>query len=162
MEPLLSSLLPGCKLLFRHDLTKSWGKHCQSCVYCHSVSRKLVTAQYGGSTEEFCSDDCRSKYTMLFCHVSEPREPSSAKKNEVDDDAPAKRFSTVFSQVAKCETCGHKGKLKQSLAMLGEVKHFCDLTCLLQFCCDKVATQGEVFKRACFCGFNPDVLIQML
>ncbi|XP_070777315.1 zinc finger MYM-type protein 4-like [Enoplosus armatus] len=106
----------GCKLLFRHDLTKNWGKHCHSCVYCHCMSKKLVTAQYGGSTEEFCSEECRSKYTMLFCHV------------------------------AKCDTCGRKGKLKQSLPMLGEVKHFCDLTCLLQFCCDKVATQGEVLK----------------
>ncbi|XP_022599863.1 zinc finger MYM-type protein 4-like isoform X2 [Seriola dumerili] len=106
----------GCKLLFRHDLTKNWGKHCHSCVYCHCVSKKLVTAQYGGSTEEFCSEECRSRYTMLFCHV------------------------------AKCDTCGRKGKLKQSLPMLGEVKHFCDLSCLLQFCSDKVATQGEVFK----------------
>lgn len=70
----LLSLLSGCKLLFRHDLTKNWGKHCHSCVYCHSVSKKLVTAQYGGSTEEFCSEECRSKYTMLFCHVSkQPR-----------------------------------------------------------------------------------------
>ncbi|XP_039977333.1 zinc finger MYM-type protein 4-like isoform X2 [Xiphias gladius] len=106
----------GCKLLFRHDLTKNWGKHCHSCVYCHCVSKKLVTAQYGGSTEEFCSEECRSKYTMLFCHV------------------------------AKCDTCGRKGKLKQSLPMLGEVKHFCDLSCLLQFCSDKVVTQGELFK----------------
>ncbi|XP_041810879.1 zinc finger MYM-type protein 4-like isoform X2 [Chelmon rostratus] len=106
----------GCKLLFRHELTKNWGKHCHSCVYCHSVSKKLVTAQYGGSTEEFCSEECRSKYTMLFCHV------------------------------AKCDTCGRKGKLKQSLPMLGEVTHFCDLTCLLRFCCDKVETQGEVFR----------------
>ncbi|XP_042290921.1 zinc finger MYM-type protein 4 isoform X1 [Thunnus maccoyii] len=106
----------GCKLLFRHDLSKGWGKHCHSCSYCHSVSKKLVTAQYGGATEEFCSEECRSKYTMLFCHV------------------------------AKCDTCGCKGKLKQSLPMLGEVKHFCDMKCLLQFCCDKVSTQGEVFK----------------
>uniref|UniRef100_A0A3Q3LP54 Zinc finger, MYM-type 4 n=1 Tax=Mastacembelus armatus TaxID=205130 RepID=A0A3Q3LP54_9TELE len=106
----------GCKLLFRHDLTKNWGKHCHSCVYCHCVSKKLVTAQYGGSTEEFCSEECRSKYTMLFCHV------------------------------AKCDTCGRKGKLKQSLPMLGGVKHFCDLYCLLQFCSDKVATQGDVLK----------------
>uniref|UniRef100_A0A3Q4HI90 Zinc finger MYM-type protein 4-like n=1 Tax=Neolamprologus brichardi TaxID=32507 RepID=A0A3Q4HI90_NEOBR len=64
----------GCKLLFRHDLSKNWGKHCHSCVYCHSVSKKLVTAQYGGSTEEFCSEECRSKYTMLFCHVSKPHD----------------------------------------------------------------------------------------
>lgn len=59
----------GCKQLFQQELTKMWGKHCQSCIFCQSTSQKLVTAQYGGSTEEFCSDDCRSKYTMLFCHV---------------------------------------------------------------------------------------------
>lgn len=70
---LFISVCPGCKLLFRHDLSKNWGKHCHSCVYCHSVSKKLVTAQYGGSTEEFCSEECRSKYTMLFCHVSKPQ-----------------------------------------------------------------------------------------
>ncbi|CAJ1082996.1 zinc finger MYM-type protein 4 isoform X3 [Xyrichtys novacula] len=103
----------GCKLLFRHDLAKAWGKHCGSCVYCHSMSKKLVTAQYGGSTEEFCSEECRSKYTMLFCHV------------------------------AKCDTCGRKGKLKQSLSVLGDVQHFCDLACLLQFCGDYLTRQGE-------------------
>ncbi|XP_038151956.1 zinc finger MYM-type protein 4 isoform X2 [Cyprinodon tularosa] len=106
----------GCKLLFRHELSKNWGKHCNSCVYCHCASKKLVTAQYGGSIEEFCSEECRSKYTMLFCHV------------------------------AKCDSCGRKGKLKQSLPLLGEVKHFCGISCLLRFCCDKAATQGEVPK----------------
>ncbi|XP_069033058.1 zinc finger MYM-type protein 4-like isoform X1 [Embiotoca jacksoni] len=106
----------GCKLLFRHDLSKNWGRHCHSCFYCQCISKKLVTAQYGGSTEEFCSEECRSKYTMLFCHV------------------------------AKCDNCGRKGKLRQSLAMQGEVKHFCDLTCMLQFCSDIVFTQGEVLK----------------
>lgn len=65
----LRSRHSGCKLLFRHELSKNWGKHCHSCVYCHCVSKKLVTAQYGGSVEEFCSEECRSKYTMLFCHV---------------------------------------------------------------------------------------------
>ena len=55
-------------------------------------------------------------------------------------------YSLFLSQVAKCDTCGRKGKLKQSLPMLGEVKHFCDLICQLQFCCDKVATQGEIVK----------------
>uniref|UniRef100_A0A8C5DRR3 TRASH domain-containing protein n=1 Tax=Gouania willdenowi TaxID=441366 RepID=A0A8C5DRR3_GOUWI len=100
----------GCKLLYRHDLSKEWGKHCNSCVNCHSMSQKVVMAQYGGATEEFCSGECRSKYTMLFCHV------------------------------AKCDMCGRKGKLKQSLPLLGEVKHFCHMTCLLQFCNVKVAT----------------------
>ncbi|CAG02316.1 unnamed protein product [Tetraodon nigroviridis] len=59
-----------CKVLFRQKLAESWGKHCRSCGYCCSMSEKLVTAMYGGSAEEFCSEDCRSKYTLLFCHVS--------------------------------------------------------------------------------------------
>lgn len=45
---------------------------------------------------------------------------------------------SAFSQVAKCDTCGHEGKLRQSLPILGEVKHFCDLKCLLHFCNKKV------------------------
>uniref|UniRef100_A0A3B4BMA5 TRASH domain-containing protein n=1 Tax=Periophthalmus magnuspinnatus TaxID=409849 RepID=A0A3B4BMA5_9GOBI len=60
----------GCKLLYRHDLTKSWGKHCHSCSFCHSVSKKVLTAHYGTAEEQFCSELCRSNYTMLFCHVS--------------------------------------------------------------------------------------------
>lgn len=104
----------GCKLLHRHDLTKIWGTHCQSCTFCHSGARKVVTAHYGNSSEEFCSDECRSKYTMLFCHV------------------------------AKCDFCARKGKLKQSLPLLGDAKHFCDLNCLLRFCAKVTDTQGPL------------------
>uniref|UniRef100_A0A3B4BJ72 TRASH domain-containing protein n=1 Tax=Periophthalmus magnuspinnatus TaxID=409849 RepID=A0A3B4BJ72_9GOBI len=102
----------GCKLLYRHDLTKSWGKHCHSCSFCHSVSKKVLTAHYGTAEEQFCSELCRSNYTMLFCHV------------------------------AKCDFCGRKGKLKQSLSLLGDAKHFCDLNCLLQFCIKTTQEQG--------------------
>ncbi|XP_070702934.1 zinc finger MYM-type protein 4-like [Pempheris klunzingeri] len=98
----------GCKMLFQHELEKTWGEHCHSCAYCLCVSRTVVTAQYDGTEEVFCSEDCNSNYKMLFCHV------------------------------AKCNTCGHEGKLRQSLPMLGEVKHFCDLKCVLHFCNKKV------------------------
>uniref|UniRef100_A0A3B4BMF8 TRASH domain-containing protein n=1 Tax=Periophthalmus magnuspinnatus TaxID=409849 RepID=A0A3B4BMF8_9GOBI len=104
----------GCKLLYRHDLTKSWGKHCHSCSFCHSVSKKVLTAHYGTAEEQFCSELCRSNYTMLFCHV------------------------------AKCDFCGRKGKLKQSLSLLGDAKHFCDLNCLLQFCIKTTQEQGAL------------------
>ncbi|XP_072304173.1 zinc finger MYM-type protein 4-like [Eucyclogobius newberryi] len=104
----------GCKLLYRHDLTKSWGKHCHSCSFCHSISRKVLSAHYGTTVEEFCSDECRSKYTMLFCHV------------------------------AKCDFCARKGKLKQSLSFLGNAKHFCDLPCLLKFCIKTTQDQGSL------------------
>ncbi|TMS18395.1 Zinc finger MYM-type protein 4 [Larimichthys crocea] len=75
-----------------------------------AISRTLVTAKYKGTDEKFCSEDCNSKYKMLFCHI------------------------------AKCDTCGHEGKLRQSLPLLGEVKHFCDLKCVLHFCNQKVQT----------------------
>uniref|UniRef100_A0A4W6DAT5 TRASH domain-containing protein n=1 Tax=Lates calcarifer TaxID=8187 RepID=A0A4W6DAT5_LATCA len=104
----------GCKMLFRHDLEREWGKHCRSCVYCQSISRTVVTAKYEGKDEEFCSEDCSSKYNMLFCRV------------------------------ANCDTCGRNGKLRQSLPMLGEVKHFCDLKCLLHFCNKKVQMVNTV------------------
>ncbi|XP_057683606.1 zinc finger MYM-type protein 4-like isoform X2 [Corythoichthys intestinalis] len=107
----------GCKLLYEHELDALWGKHCKSCSYCQCVSKNLEKALYGESNEEFCSEDCRSNYTMLFCHV------------------------------AKCASCGRKGKLKHSLILLGEVRNFCDLPCLLRYCNLQVKTQGEVFPQ---------------
>ncbi|XP_038581361.1 zinc finger MYM-type protein 4-like [Micropterus salmoides] len=104
----------GCKMLFQHDLEKQWGEHCSSCAYCLSISQTVVTAQFKGTKEEFCSEECSSNYQMLFCHI------------------------------AKCDTCGHEGKLRQSLPMLGEVKHFCDLKCLLHFCNKKVQMVNAV------------------
>uniref|UniRef100_A0A4W5L5T4 TRASH domain-containing protein n=1 Tax=Hucho hucho TaxID=62062 RepID=A0A4W5L5T4_9TELE len=103
----------GCKLLYKHDLTKRWGKHCRICAYCASTAQKAVTDQYGGKMEEFCSDECMSHYTLLFC------------------------------QVAKCDSCERQGKLIETLPMLGKVKHFCNLQCLLQFCSLQTQNQGK-------------------
>ncbi|XP_035651040.2 zinc finger MYM-type protein 4-like isoform X2 [Oncorhynchus keta] len=103
----------GCKLLYKHDLTKRWGKHCKICAYCASTAQKAVTGQYGGKLEDFCSDECKSHYTLLFC------------------------------QVAKCDACERQGKLIETLPMLGEVKHFCNLQCLLQFCSLQTQSQGK-------------------
>uniref|UniRef100_A0A4W5NFE3 TRASH domain-containing protein n=1 Tax=Hucho hucho TaxID=62062 RepID=A0A4W5NFE3_9TELE len=103
----------GCKLLYKHDLTKRWGKHCRNCAYCASTAQKAVTGQYGGKMEEFCSDECKSHYTLLFC------------------------------QVAKCDACDRQGKLIETLPMLGEVKHFCNLQCLLDFCSLQTQNQGK-------------------
>ncbi|XP_029370194.1 zinc finger MYM-type protein 4-like isoform X2 [Echeneis naucrates] len=99
-----------CKKLFHHQLVRQWGKHCSSCAYCQSSSRMLVMAKYEGNNEEFCSEECSAKFKMLVCHV------------------------------AQCDACGHKGELKQRLPMLGEVKHFCNLKCLRDFCHNKVQT----------------------
>ncbi|KAL0962432.1 hypothetical protein UPYG_G00339960 [Umbra pygmaea] len=104
----------GCKLLYKHDLAKRWGKHCRTCAYCASTSQKIMTGQYGGKMEEFCSDECKSHYTLLFC------------------------------QVAKCDACERQGKLIETLPMLGKVKHFCNLQCLLHFCSLETQHHGKL------------------
>ncbi|XP_006794572.1 zinc finger MYM-type protein 4-like [Neolamprologus brichardi] len=105
----------ACKTLFCQELKGKWGKHCRSCSYCQSISKSLVTTPGEDMDIEFCSEACCSKYKTLLSHV------------------------------AKCDTCSNKGKLKQSLPLLGEVKYFCGMKCLLHFCSNKVQMlDGEV------------------
>ncbi|KAG8143051.1 hypothetical protein E2320_000331 [Naja naja] len=94
----------GCKLLYKHDLAKRWGNHCKMCSYCLQTSPKLVQNHFGGKVEEFCSEDCMSKFTVLFY------------------------------QMSKCDGCKRQGKLSESLKWRGEIKHFCNLLCILMFC----------------------------
>ncbi|ELR58577.1 Zinc finger MYM-type protein 4 [Bos mutus] len=94
----------GCKLLYKHDLAKRWGNHCKMCSYCLQTSPKLVQNNLGGKVEEFCCEECMSKYTVLLC------------------------------QMAKCDGCKRQGKLSESLKWRGEMKHFCNLLCILMFC----------------------------
>ncbi|KAI1894999.1 hypothetical protein AGOR_G00101510 [Albula goreensis] len=93
----------GCKLLFKHDLSKRSGAPCRTCAYCTNMAQKMIQNHFGGKLEEFCREECMSLYTVLFY------------------------------QMAKCDWCQHQGKLGESLKWLGEMKHFCDLPCLLQF-----------------------------
>ncbi|XP_048824688.1 zinc finger MYM-type protein 4 isoform X3 [Lagopus muta] len=94
----------GCKLLYKHDLAKRWGNHCKMCSYCLQTSPKLVQNLFGGRMEEFCSEECMSKFTVLFY------------------------------QMANCDGCKRQGKLSESLKWQGDVKHFCNLLCILMFC----------------------------
>ncbi|KAI1901782.1 hypothetical protein AGOR_G00037940 [Albula goreensis] len=94
----------GCKLLYKHDLAKRWGNHCRTCGYCSNTAQRVVQNHFSGKLEEFCSDECMSHYTVLFY------------------------------QMSKCDACKRQGKLIESLKWLGEMKHFCNLQCLLQFC----------------------------
>ncbi|NXC88177.1 ZMYM4 protein, partial [Cercotrichas coryphoeus] len=93
-----------CKLLYKHDLSKRWGTHCKMCSYCLQTSPKLVQNHFAGKTEEFCSEECMSKFTVLFY------------------------------QMAKCDGCKRQGKLNESIKWQGEMKHFCNLLCILSFC----------------------------
>ncbi|XP_027557207.1 zinc finger MYM-type protein 4 isoform X5 [Neopelma chrysocephalum] len=93
-----------CKLLYKHDLSKRWGNHCKMCSYCLQTAPKLVQNHFAGKTEEFCSEECMSKFTVLFY------------------------------QMAKCDGCKKQGKLGESIKWQGEMKHFCNLPCILLFC----------------------------
>ncbi|XP_061216785.1 zinc finger MYM-type protein 4 isoform X2 [Neopsephotus bourkii] len=100
----------GCKLLYKHDLAKRWGNHCKMCSYCLQASPKLVQNLFGGKMEEFCSEECMSKFTVLFY------------------------------QMAKCDGCKRQGKLSESMKWHGEIKHFCNLLCILLFCKQQIAS----------------------
>ncbi|XP_036398123.1 LOW QUALITY PROTEIN: zinc finger MYM-type protein 4-like [Megalops cyprinoides] len=93
----------GCKLLFKHDLSKRSGTPCRSCAYCTNLSQKMIQTHFGERLEEFCREECMSLYTALYY------------------------------QLAKCDWCQCQGKLLESQMWLGEVKHFCNLQCLLHF-----------------------------
>ncbi|RXN08835.1 zinc finger MYM-type 4-like protein [Labeo rohita] len=94
----------GCKLLFKHDLTKRHGGQCRVCAYCQNMTHKTIQNFFGGKLEEFCTEECMSLYTVLFY------------------------------EMAKCHGCKNQGSLKESLVWDGTTRHFCNLTCLLQFC----------------------------
>ncbi|XP_037831688.1 uncharacterized protein LOC108247922 isoform X3 [Kryptolebias marmoratus] len=90
----------GCFQLFLHHLKRMWGKLCSSCSFCLSLSKTSVAFQ----DEEFCSESCSSKHSLLLGHL------------------------------LKCDACGRRGRLSESLPLSGGVKRFCDLKCLLGFC----------------------------
>ncbi|XP_060760721.1 zinc finger MYM-type protein 4 isoform X2 [Neoarius graeffei] len=101
----------GCKLLYKHDLAKCWGKkHCRNCLYCNSTSQTVMTSIFSGKQEEFCGNECLSQYTLLFC------------------------------EVAKCSMCKRARKMTESVKWLNEMKHFCNLKCLMYFCSQQSCT----------------------
>ncbi|MCI4395437.1 hypothetical protein PGIGA_G00180420 [Pangasianodon gigas] len=104
----------GCKLLYKHDLAKRWGKrHCRNCLYCSSTSQTVMTSIFSGKQEEFCGNECLSQYTLLFC------------------------------EVAKCSMCKRARKMTESVKWLNEMKHFCNLKCLMYFCSQQACTTAS-------------------
>ncbi|MBN3305878.1 ZMYM4 protein, partial [Amia calva] len=43
--------------------------------------------------------------------------------------------------MAKCDWCKRQGKLLESVKWHGEMKHFCNLSCLLQYCGQQISTE---------------------
>ena len=64
---------PGCVLLYKQDFTKKLGLCCITCTYCSQTCQRGVTEQLDGSTWDFCSEDCKSKYLLWYCKVRRQR-----------------------------------------------------------------------------------------
>ncbi|XP_036087423.1 zinc finger MYM-type protein 6 isoform X2 [Rousettus aegyptiacus] len=105
-----------CKYLSARDFGERWGNYCRMCSYCSQTSPNLVENRLEGKLEEFCCEDCMSKFTVLFY------------------------------QMAKCDACKRQGKLSESIKWRGNIKHFCNLFCVLEFCHQQI-TNDLVSQR---------------
>ncbi|XP_039706866.1 zinc finger MYM-type protein 6 isoform X4 [Pteropus medius] len=105
-----------CKYLSARDFGERWGNYCRMCSYCSQTSPNLVENRLEGKLEEFCCEDCMSKFTVLFY------------------------------QMAKCDACKRQGKLSESIKWRGNIKHFCNLFCVLEFCHQQI-TNDPVSQR---------------
>nr|XP_033801044.1 zinc finger MYM-type protein 3 isoform X3 [Geotrypetes seraphini] len=93
----------GCVLLYKQDFTKNLGLCCITCTYCSQTCQRAVTEELDGSTWDFCSEDCKSKYLLWYF------------------------------KAARCHACKRQGKLLETIHWRGEIKHFCNQQCLLRF-----------------------------
>ncbi|VFV43771.1 zinc finger mym-type protein 3, partial [Lynx pardinus] len=93
----------GCVLLYKQDFTKKLGLCCITCTYCSQTCQRGVTEQLDGSTWDFCSEDCKSKYLLWYC------------------------------KAARCHACKRQGKLLETIHWRGQIRHFCNQQCLLRF-----------------------------
>ncbi|XP_026087332.1 zinc finger MYM-type protein 4-like isoform X1 [Carassius auratus] len=95
----------GCKLLYKHDLVKRWGKkHCRSCLYCSASTPTSVTEVINNVEAEFCGKLCLLQHNLLM-------------RKEI-----------------KCCMCKQAKTMTETVKWLGEIKHFCSLQCLMFFC----------------------------
>ncbi|XP_068194738.1 zinc finger MYM-type protein 4 isoform X3 [Antennarius striatus] len=96
----------NCKVLFRHELTRRNKDHAwRPCTYCSGSSQKMLHSHYGGRMEEFCRPHCMSQYTVLYYGMG------------------------------RCDGCRKQGYLTEKLQCLGSVRNFCNLLCLIHYCC---------------------------
>ncbi|KAJ7310367.1 hypothetical protein JRQ81_007278 [Phrynocephalus forsythii] len=93
----------GCVLLYKQDFTKNLGLCCITCTYCSQTCQRAVTEQLEGSTWDFCSEECKSKYLLWYY------------------------------KAARCHACKRQGKLVETIHWRGQIKHFCNQQCLLRF-----------------------------
>uniref|UniRef100_A0A4W3I5C0 Zinc finger MYM-type containing 2 n=1 Tax=Callorhinchus milii TaxID=7868 RepID=A0A4W3I5C0_CALMI len=93
----------GCKLLYKQDFAKLLGLRCVICSYCSQLCKRAAAKEIDGKAQDFCSDDC------------------------------CKKFIDWYFKAARCDCCKAQRELTESVQWRGEMKHFCNQQCLLQF-----------------------------
>ncbi|XP_069747442.1 zinc finger MYM-type protein 2 isoform X2 [Narcine bancroftii] len=93
----------GCKLLYKQDFAKRLGLRCVTCSYCSQMCKRAAAKEIDGKARDFCSDDC------------------------------CKRFIDWYFKAARCDCCKAQRELNETIQWRGEMKHFCNQQCLLQF-----------------------------
>ncbi|XP_060061829.1 zinc finger MYM-type protein 6 isoform X4 [Erinaceus europaeus] len=53
----------------------------------------------------------------------------------------------LFYKMAKCDGCKRQGKLNESIKWRGNIKHFCDLSCVLKFCHQQITNDPLSQKK---------------
>ncbi|XP_048388342.2 zinc finger MYM-type protein 2 [Stegostoma tigrinum] len=97
----------GCKLLYKQDFAKRLGLRCVTCSYCSQMCKRAAAKEIDGKARDFCSDDC------------------------------CKKFIDWYFKAARCDCCKAQRELAESVQWRGEMKHFCNQQCLLQFYCQQ-------------------------
>ncbi|XP_029972637.1 zinc finger MYM-type protein 4 isoform X2 [Salarias fasciatus] len=104
----------NCKAIFKHGQASSKKDHpWRPCSHCGGISQKTLHSHYGGKMEEFCRPHCMSQYTVLYYGMG------------------------------RCDSCRKQGQLMEKLQCLGSVRNFCNMTCLLNYCCFHFETSAN-------------------
>ncbi|KAJ8779905.1 hypothetical protein J1605_012195 [Eschrichtius robustus] len=112
-----------CKFLSARDFGERWGNYCKMCSYCSQTSPNLVENRLEGKLEEFCCEDCMTKFTVLFyqmakCDGCKRQEPSS-EPSAVSETSQHRPYcqSTENSQTGQ----NYSTKVEASVSRLGKL-----------------------------------------
>ncbi|XP_034027943.1 uncharacterized protein LOC117512091 [Thalassophryne amazonica] len=133
------------------DEFKRWNNITRKCEYCKKERIIKDSKRVNNSDRHFCSNRCKLFFerglkkkwgkhcqTCDYCFRSSKTIVTSKYRGRTFCSSEcSSKYNLLVHHHAKCDACGSQGKLMRSLPMLGEVKRFCDVKCLLQFCISK-------------------------
>uniref|UniRef100_A0A671RK13 Zinc finger MYM-type protein 4-like n=1 Tax=Sinocyclocheilus anshuiensis TaxID=1608454 RepID=A0A671RK13_9TELE len=103
----------GCKLLYKHDLVKRWGKkHCRNCFYCSGSAQALVTEVIDNVEHEFCGNICLSQHTLLMRKCSMCRQAKKMMTETVKWLGEIKHFCSLQCLMFFCSLQGTTGAVR--------------------------------------------------